>query len=118
MPSFKNNEERMKYLAGQADHIREYPDVSGFLLPYSQRHYDVLYTNISSVNQINCVCPNIDTSKKTSAERALLNTKELSLYSQVSTFNATYPKSPYKFQSNADYLTYNKIKKFINSTSN
>jgi hypothetical protein len=112
--TFTSNEERANYLAGQAAHVREYPDVSGFITPYAQRPYPVIssyssYTDISSAT----VCPKADVSKIVSAERELLNPKDLSLYAQVSTYNATFPRSPYKFQSNTDYTNYTKIKKLI-----
>lgn len=113
--TFPNQQEYKDYIAGQRAHIFEYPDISGFVVPYGRRIVPVFGQDISGqdISGQDIVCPKADVSKIQSAKRLLLNTKDLTLYSQVSTFNAKFPRSPYKFQSNADYITYNKIKKLI-----
>lgn len=112
--TFQSNKERANYLAGQIAHIFEYPDISGFITPYAQRSYPIISGAIDISGQnMNAVCPKADVSKIVSAERRLFNRKDISLYTQVSTYNATFPRSPYKFQSNTDYINYNKIKKLI-----
>jgi len=107
--TFQNDTERANYLAGQTAHIREYPDVSGFTVPFSMRPYPVINDISGQVTE----CSKIDVSKRVSATRLLFNAKDISLYAQVSTYNAQFPRSPYKFQSNNEYLTYTKIKEHI-----
>jgi hypothetical protein len=105
--TFKNDTEYINYKAGQNAHIREYPDVSGFLSPYSTRPLPII--DVPGSHE----CSKVDISKKISATRMLFNSKDLSSYSQISTYNAQFPRSPYKFKTNGEYLNYTKIKKFI-----
>lgn len=116
--TFQSQQEYKDYSAGQRAHIFEYPDLSGFAIPYAQRIVPVAFgqdiSGQSSDQDI--ICPKADVSKIQSAKRLLLNNKDLTLYSQVSTFNAKFPRSPYKFQSNTEYISYSKIKKLICTT--
>jgi len=115
--TFQSHKEISDYSAGQRAHIFEYPDISGFVIPYAQRTYPIIGQDISGQDiSGHPSCPKADVSKIQSAKRLLFNTKDLTLYNQVSTFNAKFPRSPYKFQSNTDYITYSKIKKLICNT--
>ena len=127
---------------GQAAHTVEYPDVTDFLNPYRKRVIPYISSVLSTIhntnysfNQVSAVGPllhplaQIPTLSTTGfilpcsnflpptppLDPAILlyNRLGLSIYVRVSTQNAQFPKSPYKFASNEEFITYNNYKKIF-----
>ena len=112
---YVDNQEQIDYTQGQLAHIQRYPDISDFLVPYAKK--PILYTSTIStiisnlgLNDRIGPCPNEPTSVIISNEQRIQNRKSNDIYIRVSTQNAIYPKSPYKFGSNEEYLLYKKYK--------
>jgi hypothetical protein len=109
---FNNQSEKLDYNLGRLNHIAEYPNYDDFLTPYSKRQRD----NIKSVNSIigdskifrdtETCCPNFDRSNVITNNELLRNTTARNLYFKVSTQKAMFPKTPYKFSGNDEYLLY------------
>ena len=121
---FANDTERQIYLKGQAHHIAEYPSVSDFQIPYSKKlvtlSSTVLQTlstiypspiintqTISSISSLSL--PSTSTQlnpKPQSSDEILRNRPAQNIYIRVSTQNSIFPKSPYRFNGNNEYLLY------------
>ena len=100
--NFQNQEELLDYNQGKLQHIAEYPDVSDFCVPYSKKP-----TNIAGVFNSNgyFIEKSIKSNLIDNSER-LTNTTGRNLYVLVSTQKSLFPKSPYKFSGNDEYLLY------------
>lgn len=123
---FANDTERQIYLKGQAHHLAEYPSVSDFQIPYSKKlvtlsstvlqTLSTIYPSpIINIQPISSVASTIATlpsttsqlnPKQQSSDEILKNKTALNLYVRVSTQNHFFPKSPYKFKGNDEYLLY------------
>jgi hypothetical protein len=120
---FANDNERQIYLKGQAHHIAEYPSVSDFQIPYSKKLvnysssvlqtlstiYPSLIINTSPISSISSAL--ISTTAQLnppqqSSEEVLKNKTAQNIYVRVSTQNGLFPKSPYKFKGDGEYLLY------------
>ena len=105
---FKGEGELLEYKQGQLDHIAEYPSVTDFLTPYSKRPIftvsDIL--GDASIFPTQVVDPRIDKSNVLTNKERLTNITALNLFVKVSTQTSLYPKTPYKFSSNQEYLLY------------
>ena len=105
--TFTGADELQEYRQGRLNHVQEYPTVTDFVVPYANKPIQVgdIIGNAEIFGEPRC-CPNITkTIPLTNAER-LKNRNALNLYIAVSTHTELYPKSPYKFKSNDDYLMY------------
>ncbi len=114
---FINSAEKSNYNMGQLAHTVAYPDVSDFLTSYAARPIPYTSTVMSTIASIrydisgvDVACSNILPPPPLDSDIILRNRKGLSLYVRVSTQMAQYPKSPYKFTSNNEYITYNEFK--------
>lgn len=123
---FANDTERQIYLKGQAHHLLEYPSVSDFQIPYSKKlitlsstvlqTLSTIYPSsiintqpISSVASTIATLPSTSTQlnpKPQSSDEILKNRTAQNLYVRVSTQNSIFPKSPYRFNGNNEYLLY------------
>jgi len=109
---FTDNEERIAYKLGQFAHIAKYPDVSDFLVPYSDRPIQYTSSVTSSIAKllpnecVDCACPKPILGKPITDEERLKNIKAANLYVKVSTQTGLYPKSPYHYGSAEEYLLY------------
>lgn len=105
---FNNQAEKLDYEQGRLNHIAEYPDNQDFTVPYSKKPRNVKSIignpNIFPVTE-DC-CPNFDRSNVITNNQLLRNTTGINLYVKVSTQKAMFPKSPYKFSGNDEYLLY------------
>jgi hypothetical protein len=118
---FTSSEEKTAYNLGQLAHTISYPDVTDFLVPYSAKPIQYTSTVISTlIKKIyppipsTSVCSNVVPPKPPLNNDVLLRNKNgLNLYVRVSTQIAQFPKSPYKFKSNNEYITYNEYKKLL-----
>lgn len=118
---FTGSEEKTAYNLGQLAHTITYPDITDFLVPYSAKAIPYTSTVISTLIQktyppipSTSVCANVLPPKPPLTNDILLrNTNGLNLYVRVSTQIAQFPKSPYKFKSNTEYITYNEYKKLL-----
>ena len=123
---FANDNERQVYLKGQAHHIAEYPSVSDFQIPYSKKLVNLSSTVLQTLSTIypspiintlpiSSVASTIATLPSTSSQlnpkpiasdEILKNRTAQNLYVRVSTQNRLFPKSPYRFNGNNEYLLY------------
>ena len=106
--------EKIAYSKGQLAHIARYPDISDFIVPYANRPIPYNSSVVSSIfvqseGPVTGGCRVIPTIPIDFAS-VLQNRKATSLYINVSTFNARFPKSPYKFSSQDEYLLYKKYR--------
>lgn len=114
---FVDSAEKTSYNMGQLAHTVTYPDVTDFLTPYSKRPIPYISTVISSIaatrydiTEGDVACSNVLPPPPLDSDIILRNRTGLNLYVRVSTQMAQYPKSPYKFTSNNEYITYNEFK--------
>ena len=119
---FVNDTERQIYLNGRLHHIAEYPSVSDFQIPYSQKlitySSSVLQTlstlypssiiNTQPISSLATIAstPSQLNPPQQSPSQILKNRTAQNLYVRVSTQNYTFPKSPYKFKGSGEYLMY------------
>jgi len=106
---FSGDVELQDYRQGRLNHIAEYPDVTDFIVPYSQKPaFRTVSDIIGNANIFPTVVvdPNIDKSKLLTTAERLKNITALNLFVKVSTQTSLYPKSPYKYASNEEYLLY------------
>ena len=105
---FSGEGELQDYRQGRLNHVTEYPTVNDFVVPYSQRPTYSVSDIIGNANIFPgiVVDPRIDKSKVLTNDERLANITALNLYVKVSTQTALYPKTPYKFTSNQEYLLY------------
>ena len=114
---FSGDEERQLYLSGQINHILEFPLVSSFQTSYSNKKLEYVSSVLEQLSTLNanpstevlpssvCYCDVAKIPQKPS-EQILKDRIGLNLYVRVSTQNFLYPKSPYRFINNQEYLTY------------
>lgn len=118
---FVNSDEKTAYNLGQLAHTVTYPDVTDFLVPYSAKPIAYTSTVISTLAQIKyppilstTICSNVlPPLPPLDSDMLLRNRNGLNLYVRVSTQVAQFPKSPYKFKTNDEYITYNEYKKLL-----
>jgi len=109
---FANDQERNAYKAGQTAHVAQYPDVSDFLVPYSNKPIPYTSSILSTIaglppeSCVNCVCARPLLGKPITNDERLSNVNAQLVYIKASTQTALYPKSPYKFVSSDEYLLY------------
>lgn len=105
---FSGDVELQDYKQGRLNHIAEYPSVSDFVVPYSQRPLNSVSDIIGNADIFPGVIidPRIDKSKVLTNDERLANINALNLFVKVSTQTSLYPKTPYKFSSNQEYLLY------------
>jgi hypothetical protein len=115
---FKSSQEKIDYNLGQLYHTVVYPDITDFQQPYANRPIPYTSTILSTINgQIyvdspsTVACSNFTPPRPLEQDVLLNNRLGLSIYVRVSTQNSQYPKSPYKFSSNREYITYMNYKK-------
>jgi hypothetical protein len=120
---FQSSAEKTAYNLGQSAHTVTYPDETDFLVPYASKPIPYISTVISTIvgykyvyvsTTTSTFCSNIlPTAPKLDSDIILRNRNGLNLYVRVSTQIGQYPKSPYKFSSNSEYLLYNEYKKIL-----
>jgi len=118
---FQNSDEKTAYKMGQLAHTITYPEVVDFLIPYSYKPIQYTSSIISTIQGTkyvysgeSTICSNIlPTVPSIDYDELLKNRVGLSLYIRVSTQTSQFPKSPYKFTSNEEYITYNEYKRFF-----
>jgi hypothetical protein len=120
---FTSSDEKTAYNLGQSAHTVTYPEVTDFLIPYSAKPIPYTSTILSTIAATNypvvspstsTFCSNIlPTLKPFDNDILMRNKNGLNLYVRVSTQIAEYPKSPYKFKSNNEYIMYNEYKKLL-----
>jgi len=120
---FTGSEEKTAYNQGQLAHTVTYPDVVDFLVPYASKPIPYTSTVLSTIagtkypfiaSSTPTFCSNIlPTLPRLDSDVLLRNKNGLNLYVRVSTQNAMYPKSPYKFSSSSEYITYNEFKRTL-----
>jgi hypothetical protein len=123
---FSNDTERQIYLKGQAHHLAEYPSVSDFQIPYSKKlltysstvlqTLSTIYPSsiintqpISSIASTIVALPSTSSQlnpKQQSSDEVLKNRTAQNIYVRVSTQNSLFPKSPYRFSGNNEYLLF------------
>jgi len=105
--TFLSQSELQEYNQGRINHIEEYPSVSDFVVPYSKKPTSIssIVGNAQIFSNTPC-CPDEDKSKLLSNTERFAKRNGLDLYVRVSTQTGLYPKSPYKFSSNDEYLLY------------
>ena len=115
---FVDSAEKTNYNMGQLAHTVIYPDVDEFLAPYAKRPIPYISTIISSIaatrydiSEGDVACSNVLPPPPLDSDIILRNRAGLNLYVRVSTQMAQYPKSPYKFTSNNEYITYSEFKR-------
>lgn len=115
---FVDSAEKSNYNLGQLAHTVIYPDVTDFSIPYASRPIPYTSTVISTISGTKydisgaaVFCSNILPPPPLANDILLRNTNGLNLYVRVSTQIAQYPKSPYKFTSNNEYITYSEFKR-------
>jgi len=116
---FINSQEKIDYNLGQLYHTVIYPDVTDFQQPYASRPIPYTSTILSTINgrtyindpSTSTVCSNILPPPPLDSDLLLNNRRGLDIYIRVSTQNSQFPKSPYKFISNQEYITYMNYKK-------
>jgi len=120
---FQGSAEKTAYNLGQSAHTVTYPDETDFLVPYAAKPIPYTSTVMSTIvgykyvyvsTTTSTFCSNIlPTGPKKDSDVLLRNRNGLNLYVRVSTQSAQFPKSPYKFSSNSEYLLYNEYKKIL-----
>ena len=103
-----NYEEASDYKLGQLAHIKRYPDISDFMVPYANRPVPYSPSTLMVIQSLPVV-PDIVTSMSTinvAFIEPTVNKKAQNIYNDYSTFTAKYPKSVYKFNSSGDFLLY------------
>jgi hypothetical protein len=121
---FTGSDENTAYNQGQLAHTVTYPDVVDFLVPYASKPIPYTSTVLSTMKSKNydpgippgasTFCSNIlPTLPRLDNDILLRNKNGLNLYVRVSTQIAQFPKSPYKFSSNNEYITYNEFKRAL-----
>jgi hypothetical protein len=122
---FANNNERQDYLSGQRNHIIEFPSVSSFQIPYSKKKLEYVSSVLQQISTLNsagypkpikpaiCNCDTAIIPQKPS-EQIIKDRAGLNLYVRVSTQSFLYPKSPYRFTNNEEYLSYKFFDMMIN----
>ena len=112
--------EKLAYTKGQLAHIARYPDISDFIVPYSNRPIPYASSIVSSIfkvpEQSSIVASQI-IPVATDYATILENRKSRSLFITVSTFNFRFPKSQYKFSSQDEYLLYKKYRDTVSTVS-
>lgn len=111
---FESSEEKTNYTMGQLYHTAIYPDVVDFRKPYASRPIPYTSAVLSTIKKQNydpdtsslTVCKNVLPPPPLDSDIILNNRLGLNIYVRVSTQNAQFPKSPYKFTSNQEYITY------------
>jgi len=121
---FTNDTERQIYLKGQLHHLAEYPSVSDFQIPYSKKLltysssvlqslstiYPSSIISTQPISSISSLLVQSTTSqlnpRQQSSDQILKNRTAQNIYVRVSTQNALFPKSPYKFKGNNEYMLY------------
>lgn len=121
---FSGSDEKTNYNLGQLAHTVTYPEVTDFLVPYAAKPIPYTSTVLSTMKSKNydpgippgasTFCSNIlPTLPRKDSDILLRNRNALNLYVRVSTQIAQFPKSPYKFSSSAEYITYNEYKRTL-----
>lgn len=120
---FTGSDEKTAYNQGQLAHTVTYPEVTEFLVPYSAKPIPYTSTILSTMKGTNyepiapgasTFCSNIlPTLPRKDSDILLRNKNALNLYVRVSTQIAQFPRSPYKFSSNNEYITYNEYKRVL-----
>lgn len=120
---FVNSDEKTAYNLGQLAHTVAYPEVEDFLVPYASKPIPYVSSVISTISGKSY--PFLSQSTSTFCSRflptlpqlendvLLRNRNGLNLYVRVSTQLAQFPKSPYKFSSQNEYLSYLEYKRLI-----
>ena len=121
---FTGSDEKTNYNLGQLAHTVTYPEVTDFLVPYASKPIPYTSTVLSTMKTKNydpgippgasTFCSNIlPTLPPKDSDILLRNKNALNLYVRVSTQISQFPKSPYKFASNSEYITYNEYKRIL-----
>ena len=117
---FINSYEKTSYRLGQLAHTVAYPDVADFLKPYSYKPIQYVSSVVSTIAGTNydsvgpSICANVLPPLPTlDYDELLRNRVGLGIYVRVSTQQAQFPKSPYKFSSNEEYITYQEYKRVL-----
>lgn len=116
---FVDSAEKSNYNMGQLAHTVTYPDVTDFFTSYASRPIPYTSTVMSTIAATrydisgDVVCSNVLPPPPLDSDIILRNRKGLNLYVRVSTQMAQYPKSPYKFTSNNEYIMYNEFKQSL-----
>jgi hypothetical protein len=117
---FRDSHEKTSYKLGQLAHTVAYPDVADFLKPYSYKPIQYVSSVISTMTGTNyppvesTICSNVVPPLPTlDYDELLRNRVGLGIYVRVSTQLAQFPKSPYKFSSNEEYITYKEYKRIL-----
>ena len=120
---FTGSDEKTAYNQGQLAHTVTYPDVVDFLVPYASKPIPYASTILSTISGTkypyistgtSTFCSNLlPTLPRKDSDILLRNKNALNLYVRVSTQIAQFPKSPYKFASNNEYITYNEYKRTL-----
>jgi len=110
---FNSSQEKTTYKLGQLYHTVVYPDVVDFQQPYASRPIPYTSTVLSTIKgqtyvdlPSTIVCSKFIPPPPLDQDTVLNNRLGLNIYVRVSTQNALFPKSPYKFASNKEYITY------------
>ena len=118
---FQDSNEKTAYDIGHLTHTVIYPEVIDFLTPYSYKAIQYTSSITSTIQGTKYIysgestfCSNIlPTVPSIDYNELLKNRVGLNLYVRVSTQISQFPKSPYKFSSNQEYITYNEYKRFF-----
>jgi len=109
---FTSNAERQQYQQGKINHILEYPSVSDLQVGYADKPIvlnSTILTELSSMSisgfSDTCSGSQYVPPQKTYSQ-IISDRNALNLYVRVSTQKSLYPKSPYKFSSSQEYLSY------------
>jgi hypothetical protein len=115
--NFVDNSEKLDYTNGQIQHVERYPDISDFLVPYSRKDIPYTPTVIAALQFVPSEtilgpCPGDPVPKSPAVIDPVGYRKSRDVYVRVSTQQAQFPKSPYKFGSNQEYLLYKKFQEW------
>jgi hypothetical protein len=112
---FASNQERQDYIQGRFFHLRRDPRNPELEVPFARKPIPYTSSVVAAIMKLPPApregpCPCDAPSTAVNSSEIVTNRKDLSLYVRVSTFNARFPKSPYKFSGNDEYLIYKKYK--------